>query len=249
MQVSKAAASSWASVLIDHALNQTAHARTDARGVHNGLKVAANISLTGAWLDEFGGYTKLLVVRHPVDRMISCYYNVKRFVEGAGMHGPGGEVRRAIKAAFQLHQISDLTLRQFVQFITNRTISGKHYDDRHFNSYSRTCRVCDVTYDHVLRVETMERDARPIVEKLGFSAEYISAMKLSDNTRVTTPTDKVVTSSRGVSKFLPELAELDGSLIELVLQRYQWDMRLFGYHMDVVTNVASCLLSPKYDCA
>ena len=236
--MSKAGASSWASILIDHSLNQTDAPRNNTRGVHNVLKDLANITLTGAWLPEFSAYTRILIVRHPIDRMLSAYYNIRNYVEHTGMHGPGPEVRKTILSAFSLSSLRNLTLPQFVRFITDRNVSGHHYDDRHFNSYSRTCRVCDVTYHHVLRIETMQYDAEPILRELRFSQDYINAIKMSDNTRVMTSSLR-----GGTARHFPELLQLNKSSLALIIERYRWDLKLFGYRMDTEANVASCLMN------
>ena len=150
------------------------------------------------------------------------------------MHGPGKQVRTAIVEAFNLTKLSDLDVSQFARFVTNRTISGTHYDDRHFNSYSRTCRVCDVTYDYVIRTETMQEDLQPLLRDLNFSHEYMNSLKLSDNTRPSqTSTD------------LLQLKKLDPSLLSALHNRYALDFHLFGYHHN---DIALCGQSSDWHC-
>ena len=151
------------------------------------------------------------------------------------MHGPGKQVRAAIVQAFNLTKLSGLDVSQFARFVTNRTISGTHYDDRHFNSYSRTCRVCDVTYDYVIRTETMQEDLKPLLRDLKFSNEYTNSLKLSDNTR----------PSQQSNPDLSELQKLDPSLLSALQNRYALDFHLFGYHPN---DIALCGHNSDWHC-
>ena len=173
-------------------------------------------------------FRRVLIVRHPLDRFLSAFYNLKHYRPGVGMHGPGKQVRTAITHAFNLSHLRELDVEQFARFVTNRTISGAHYDDRHFNSYSRTCRVCDVNYNYVMRTETLQQDLAPLLRELGFSEDYVTSLRLSDHTRPTTANKRL----------LKELEDLEPTTLAALENRYALDAHLFGYSFD--QYVAGC---------
>ena len=114
-------------------------------------------------------FTKLIVVRHPFDRLVSAYYNLINFKEGAG---DGPYIYPDIRKKFPTlrKEVKDLTFPQFLQYVTDPSV-GK-YNDRHFAPYSSTCLVCSVHYDYIIRLETMQdvenSDAMPILKMLGY---------------------------------------------------------------------------------
>ena len=192
-------------------------------------------------MPEFDNYTKILFVRHPLDRVISAFYNVKYFQAGTGMHGPGGHIRHAMKHMFRLESIAELEFTDFVRFITNKSLEDNFYYDRHFNSFAQSCRVCDVKYDYILKMESMSHDASPILKDMGFSDEYIDFMHKSDNTRP----GALPSSTLNSNKLLKELKQLNKLDYGKLLDRYKLDFQMFGYGIDRYSNVASCGIRMK----
>ena len=236
-KVAKAGCSAWKGIIIDNALNQKRDARTDVKGIHSRtIMDQSNISMVGSWKPEFDSYTKILFVRHPFDRVISAFYNLKHFKEGARMHGPGRHIRHEVKRMFDLESLAQLEFTDFVRFITNKSLEDPFYYDRHFNSFAQTCRVCDVKYDKILKIESMRHDSFPILKDMGFSDEYIDSMQKSDNTRP----GVIPRSTLHSNKVLNELKHLNTKYYWMLLDRYKFDFQMFGYGINMHSNVASC---------
>ena len=177
-------------------------------------------------------YTKFLVVRHPLDRLLSAYYNIVH--KSSNGLGPGPAVIRALELKYKT-QRSKLTLTQFVDFLTStKPVPASVLYDRHYDTFAHACDVCNIHYDYVIRHETMGDDATEVLNMLGFPADYFRhAEKVHPGTR------RSYTLGLG-EKYLYEYNNVPRSKLKKLLRRYQVDMNVFGYGFDEDLKITSC---------
>ena len=230
-QISKVACTTWTGLIAAANLNYSMPKVPMAAHSPSRLR-KAGITFTSS-ASIFKHYTKFLIVRNPLDRILSAYYNIVN-KEPGGL-GPQDFVITAITKRFNTNN-KNLTFAQFVDFLTDKThqISASILYDRHFDTYAHACKLCDIDYDYVIRYETMATDSKPILKALGFPEDYFLKA------------DTVHKGSRahrqfgsGVS-YLKEYLDLNQSQLDKLLQRYQIDMRLFGYKFNEKFGIASC---------
>ena len=127
--------------------------------------------------------------------------------------------------------IPQLKLHQFVQYITDRRLSKRHYYDRHIVPYSMTCGICNISYDYILRLET-NNDAKPMLNLLGYNEDVTHPFMINNKRQLDT-------DSQG-NRHLKEFETLPRDLMERLLNRYQYDLKIFGYHYDIQTSKTWC---------
>ncbi|KAK2159465.1 hypothetical protein LSH36_152g00018 [Paralvinella palmiformis] len=167
-------------------------------------------------------YVKLLVVRHPLERLISAYrdkfvesnYGEKKAIRGniTGITGPVGV----------LNITSFLTL--LTEAIKTQSTDVINYRDRHWDKQHTTCHPCFIRYDYIAKLETIDSDM-----------EYI--LKFFNQTRVphrnNSPNRRFKDSAISVGELLNALS-LD--VIEVLKEYYQYDFDLFSYRFNMTRN-------------
>ena len=186
---------------------------------------------------EYENYTKFVVVRHPFDRIVSSFYNIVNREKYP--LGPEQILSDTLKKRFHIRHINQLTFAQFIDFLTDDThkTNAQVFFDRHLNTFAHACHFCDVTYDYVIRYEDMSRDSSPVLEELGFDADLLIKMAVSNK------------GNRNQRKFktrvmyLKEFAGIDAETLSRLMKRYSVDMQLLGYDFDVGQSLTSCGLN------
>ena len=96
-------------------------------------------------------YTKIITVRHPLDRLRSAYYN--KFVQihfvSNKSYQSGIDAYRANKSDTS----KDMHFDEFVKFITNNNKYNSHW-----NTYNSLCHPCAIKFDFIIHLETMNTD-------------------------------------------------------------------------------------------
>ena len=104
-------------------------------------------------------YFKFIVVRHPFSRLISAYkdkiyprgWYVNEYAQTInGYYGPGTTKTR-------------ISTNQFLQLIVRR---NSDFDDPHWRTYYKLCFPCDINYDQILKLETIENDHKLITKRI-----------------------------------------------------------------------------------
>ena len=188
------------------------------------------------WPKGYENYTKFIVVRHPMDRLVSAYYNLVNFTKGMADHTPN--VVQYFKKSKHIKELNQKTL-SFDQFLGEIVQKSGIYQDRHWNPISETCSICMVKYDYFFRLETIFDDFQPIASILGhphFELRNYGALNGNDKRRIR------VTDKKGLNwyKHLPEYQNVSKEVMRQVFERYQYDLKLFGYHFNTSTFIASC---------
>ena len=219
--IPKVAGTLWSALLADANLDYKPMTNSNHMAIHTHRLNWANIELGYRYAKEYEKYTKFIVVRHPLDRLLSAYYNI---VDRRSNLGPDRYAEQAILKMFATTK-DKLTFSQFAEFLTSTDsyTYGRHLYDRHWDTYDNLCSVCSIAYDYVIYFEEMVEDAKPILKILGWPEDHLEyAKKYNPRANVGTKIDTYVTRLR-------EYSELEPALMEKVLQRYGKDMTLFGY--------------------
>ena len=163
-------------------------------------------------------YQSLLIVRHPFTRMVSAYtdklYNHKD-------HPLWIKYRNVIN---NRNNATDLTkpisFPDFIKYATNPEVKNLFSGDQHWIPITEICLPCQIRYDYIGKLESLEEDASFILDKIG-------ARKLLN--LVFKPT-KHQTHSNSTEKLNKFLSELSADEIRMFNQRYEKDFRYFDYN-------------------
>ena len=229
--ISKASGSTWKYLWQSTNLNNN---QLKLNGIHSHklLKIANITHIKFDNLKKVENYTTFTVIRHPFDRVLSAYYNTKRSVKymEEGQYGP-------TKKVLGMTNNDTLSLSDFIKIVTND--SSPYYRNTHWTPYSETCSFCDMNYDHIIKVETMSQspvnDASIILEKLGYSRNYLSQFQINKGIRSDDQTSSVLGQ-----KVLAEFKTVPFYLIKRLLIRYKYDLNLFGYYFDANRMTTYC---------
>ena len=97
-------------------------------------------------------YKKALLVRHPMDRLRSAYYN--KFVASHYIKRRYAVVLKKYRSN-STDNYEHMHFEEFVKYIIDMDTRN-----RHWNAIHKVCKPCTVQYDYILRLETLERDLK-----------------------------------------------------------------------------------------
>ncbi len=152
-------------------------------------------------LEKFGSYRKLVLVRHPLQRFVSAYYEIVV----SGNQGIGRDVKNIT------HFVTDLVTQK-------RKV--------HWLDYQSLCHPCQMNYDYVVKMETLKSDNMVLNKLLGGdpNARYPEA-RVNKNLMEAEGTS----SAYKYDEILRDLELQHPDIFRQVLQKYSADMELFGY--------------------
>lgn len=163
-------------------------------------------------------YQKFLVVRHPVERLLSAYKN--KFVSAT----PDGY---AFQRAYAYHMMTfarntslvppsgaGMTFKEFLSFLVSHNPA---YFQEHWAPYFHLCHPCTISYDFIGVYETLEDDSNQILRKIN------APIELKFPTFIPSNTSKDL---KQVWKAIPL------RLQEAIFHTYFPDYTLFGYKKD-----------------
>ena len=179
-------------------------------------------------------YLKIIVVRHPMDRLRSAYLQKmsKPAIKGRPhvlnahtqlvdryLHQNG---RFNNTTSFDICK-STITFNEFIELIT---LYNEDFTNEHWRLYYKTCYPCSIKYDIIMRVETLDNDVTVIYNNLGYNDETPAHTPQKNNMlyRVL-PRDKL----HGVKG---TFSDVDSNVVDDILRIYDRDLRMFGYNWD-----------------
>ena len=185
------------------------------------------------WHADFQNYTKFMIVRHPFDRLLSAYYNILYYQ--SGMFGPAW-MPNYLHHVFHADSVNEtlFTLEYFLRLVTDPGWFG--YLDRHWTPYTDLCDPCSIEYDYVLRLETLEQDAVPVLKALGLKEGF----NIGTENRETRLGDDIPIKKGLGSLHLSEYGGITEPLMRNVTYRYRLDFEKFGYMFDSGSGIAGC---------
>ncbi|XP_013404444.1 carbohydrate sulfotransferase 12 isoform X2 [Lingula anatina] len=180
-------------------------------------------------------FTKVLIVRHPLERLISYYRMAFETTAYENFNNKGGakalfahvqsQYKRPVPKFAKQSETPHLSFEEFVQFvidsdasIRNRSWTMHHLIDAHWMPVSRQCHPCALDYDFICKVETLDTDLKLLAKHLGIA----KAIKYPEQLKRT---------SHG---FLNEyLTKLPPAQMEKLVNVFKLDFELFGYKTEI----------------
>ncbi|KAL1122115.1 hypothetical protein AAG570_003521 [Ranatra chinensis] len=161
---------------------------------------------------------KLLVVRHPFERLLSAYRDKLENTNLGFEHGTkhfykkyGAKIVKKYRAAGK-----EPTFKEFVRYLID--IDLLNYADDHWIPYYLFCTPCLVEYDFVAKVETLWRDQSYVINSTRLRG------KIRPGWRHSTKNGHGNESIAAVY-----FSQLTRSDVERLYQKYRLDFELFDY--------------------
>lgn len=117
-----------------------------------------------------GNYTKLIVVRHPFERLVSAYTD--KFANSNStvyQQGIGREIiqkYRSHPSELSLETGHDVIFPEFVNYVIDEWSAGRRQLDIHWRPMIDLCLPCSIDYDIVAKFETLKKDVDFLSHKL-----------------------------------------------------------------------------------
>ena len=171
-------------------------------------------------------YYKFVFVRNPFDRLVSAWYN--KLIEGKDYFHT---YLKLIKSQYSnmsdvrnvdFKDLDPVTFEEFVKYLVD-IAQKKQVFNWHWKSFAATCYPCDIHYDLIGKLETLNEDIKPLLENLAIDDEHISFPSKTNG-----PTFK---GSRNKSSYLSSLSQ---SLYKNLVKLYVDDFEMFGYDPNVL---------------
>ncbi|KAH9380825.1 hypothetical protein HPB48_021356 [Haemaphysalis longicornis] len=171
------------------------------------------------WDKKLGSeYGKLIIVRHPFERLVSAYVDKIRttdpFIPGAKAMYKHGFVGKGPNGTFT-----------FSEFVSNILKEPVEKWDEHWAPFTTRCRPCSMRYNVIAKVETLDQDLKTLLPRIGLQ-------------RWTFPARNVKTRSNESSRkeFSHYISELPRQQLLQLHAIYMYDFELFGYKLAGYTD-------------
>ncbi|XP_014230650.1 carbohydrate sulfotransferase 11-like [Trichogramma pretiosum] len=202
---------------------------------------------------------KLLIVRHPFERLLSAYRDKLENSVAGREHGTLHFYKKfgsKIVAKFRDENVSppredqfvrvpgkpepagvEPTFREFVEYLVNTDLAN--YGDDHWMPYYLFCTPCLVDYDFIAKVETLARDQAYVIHRLGLD----EAIKPRWQHAVGSSSNASSSSSPSINR-VSDLAKIYfGQLTQRQLRKlhdkFRLDLELFGYSAEEYYDYAT----------
>ena len=191
-------------------------------------------------LRDLATYSRVLVVRHPFDRLLSVFW--EKFANPVGNYANTGKLRKLVIKRFsgELHRDEDnqirLTLEQFLRILTEQP--GEFWN-HHWASFMSTCDPCLFRFTHIMRLETMDRDMPPLLARLK------DANGLQPN--VTTKNAQRCCTNR-LSHVAAAFKDIPSDLLNSLFDLYRMDFQVFGYTWDRERGASCQMIADDHVC-
>lgn len=165
------------------------------------------------------GYQTFLVARNPFERLVSAY---REKIVGAYSNSPHHKLGKKIVSQFRPTRTGFLdtdrpTFSEFVSYLISEHDSGNKLD-MHWTPAGEFCSVCRVlNFTSIVKFETMSRDQRYILGRIGIPEELGHWNKARDGRQDTKEMMEGYMAQLGEKQFA-ELCEI-----------YEQDFKAFGY--------------------
>ena len=204
----------------------------------------ANLNLViNKSIRSFHGYKKLLVVRHPYDRIVSAFYDKIKHT-----HAHSSIIQKARR------KIQDFEGNNATYFVNNQVFTTIKFDsflsqivlssdplrwNAHWTEITALCDVC-ADWDYILKLETLDSDINLLLDSWNVTRKMYR--KVSGNFSFKEK-EKAVRNDQAKMSFTSDLSLL-GNISEQSLnglkQRYGRDAALFGYDVNMDTYMGTC---------
>ncbi|XP_035674728.1 carbohydrate sulfotransferase 11-like isoform X1 [Branchiostoma floridae] len=178
-------------------------------------------------------YTKFMIVREPLERLLSAYQDkfrygraVREFERNYGEHflevRTPNDAERWQKAARAAHSKARLNIT-FAEFVRGVLTGEDRYFNIHWQPQHLICHPCRIHYDYIGHLETMHDDVKYIMRKTGI-IEKVAPPKQ--------------TARRAGNNLATMYAQIPLSHIRQLGRMYAFDYIAYSFHFeDTVRNI------------
>lgn len=112
-------------------------------------------------IDKLESYTKVIVVRHPIERLISAYLNKIHHEHGTAPFQK--QVLPFVKKQRNSANLTNIEWPEFISFV----VSSNGRLNEHWRPFNSLCFPCDIKYDVIVKFETIDEDSERFLRKIG----------------------------------------------------------------------------------
>ena len=176
-------------------------------------------------LKQITNYQKLMVVRHPLDRLVSLWAHKFKTGNSNSPLKRGAEemVKHRTRLLEQFHpwlSEKEIEAGDPVYFEEMAQYISAGHRNKHWNGpYSRKCNPCIIDFDAVVKLETSHADVPMVINKM-------LAHKGNDVHEHLTST---TSWNERYLKLLPEYRNVSDPMLQKLVRKYQKDFKQFGY--------------------
>ena len=241
--VPKVASSSWMLTFAEMNLvdNETMMREFKKNALHD-LLLSSKYSIITKKYDDINNVNnlqlfKFVFIRHPFERLVSAYHDKFNVTKQENIMRPMIKYLNLIesykKGSFSntnSPKSPNVTFPNFVDFVLQESQSTTPIDGSsiHWWPFTELCRMCQINYDFIGRVETLENDVQKLTDEF---PHYKTLQNM--NERVKKKINGGHTKHTG-SLTLNYFSELTQENIKKLYNRYIDDFRLGGYEFPQV---------------
>ena len=181
-------------------------------------------------------YYKIIVVKHPLSRLLSTWRD--KFLARRSSY----RLRIGIRIIELFRNNSGdrssafwRSRPRFGEFL--KFLSKTRRRDRHWDPYERFCYPCSVSWDAILRTETLDLESRFLLDQLRLSD--LSAVPIRHSNT------KKQSDLYQTSVHLPEYESVPSDVMNYVMNIYEADMKRFGYTWDSRASTGRCIMETE----
>ncbi len=185
-----------------------------------GLKYLNEFSMQGA-LHRLKRYTKIIVLRHPFDRLMSAYND--KFILKRNKYNKwyNSTIETLLGGEYAPRDGQRISFEDFIQLLVEGRKKGK-FRNPHWASYMSLCHPCLVKYDLILKLETFDTDRTALSPFLNEGESSVTMPHLNDKRSIKEKLFSVTQTFK----------TLNETLVKAVMAIYAGDFKLFGYYWD-----------------
>ena len=159
-------------------------------------------------------YKKFMFARNPFERLLSGYKNKFLGKEWYFINTFGKKIKRMIR---KTQKGGRVTLDEFLRWLVKLGKKRGSYFDEHWRHYNSLCHPCDIEYDFIGKMETINEDSEFIMRNLYNKTCPLTVMERPGGHQTT----DAVTSSH--------YSNITQEVIQGIYNLYEKDFHLFGY--------------------
>ncbi|XP_023713378.1 carbohydrate sulfotransferase 11 isoform X3 [Cryptotermes secundus] len=183
-------------------------------------------------------YYRLLVVRHPFQRLVSAYRDriedTSRFTSQAWIYVP--RIFALTRPSLNRSQIFHISHQQqklsivpkFKEFVEWLLIISPNKYDVHWNRYSDHCRPCSIDYDAIIKMDNFSNEEVRVVCEMGLEHLNVSLQHLQ-------PTSGGSTDFYITCQYFQQLIPEE---VKALYEIYSLDFQMFHYSPQLYMNCA-----------
>ncbi|ROT72651.1 chondroitin 4-sulfotransferase [Penaeus vannamei] len=176
-----------------------------------------------------GDVTRVINVRHPIDRLVSAYknkfYNGQPTIPGEKFTNFFQKAQKLLGRPWQRGTATSISFPEFLQYVLEESKSGLSTMNCHWRPIHSVCLPCTAKYKYIMKLETIEED-------LAFLKEELDIREMNVTLKMNVNKKQEGRTSDDYFRGLPV------DLLAGVRRLYEYDFTLFDYAIpDYLENI------------